>query len=111
MCDKVIFKEPFILKYCHDRHKTQEMCDKAVDIFYQHYNLFLTTLLQIKCFKKLDNDVFSNNIVFLYADSDFVTYFSDDRDLNTINFDNITIDNDNFDEDDPETIINVKLMA
>ena len=85
---------------------------KLLIFFYQHYNLFLITLLQIKCFKKLDNDVFSNNdIVFLYADSDFVTYFSDDIDLNTINFDNINIDNDDFDEDDPETIINVKLMA
>ena len=33
MCDKVVFKDPFMLKYCFDRYKTQEMCDKAVDVF------------------------------------------------------------------------------
>ena len=33
MCDKIVFKEPFILKYCFDRFKTQEICDKAVDGF------------------------------------------------------------------------------
>ena len=31
MCDKVVPKDPFLLKYCPDKHKTQEMCDKAVD--------------------------------------------------------------------------------
>ena len=31
MCDKNISKEPFILKYCLDRYKTQEMCYEAVD--------------------------------------------------------------------------------
>ena len=31
MCYKVISEEPFMLKCCLDRYKTQEMCDKAVD--------------------------------------------------------------------------------
>ena len=26
-------RDPFKLKYCHDRYKTQEMCNKAVDDF------------------------------------------------------------------------------
>ena len=30
MCDKFVSKDPFILKYCLDRYKTQEMCDKAI---------------------------------------------------------------------------------
>ena len=30
---KIVFKEPVMLKYCHDRYKTQEMCDKAVDAY------------------------------------------------------------------------------
>ena len=33
MCDKVVSKDSFMLKYCLDRYKTQGMCDKAVDIF------------------------------------------------------------------------------
>ena len=33
MRDKFISKDSFMLKYCVDRCKTQEMCDKAVDAF------------------------------------------------------------------------------
>ena len=33
MCNEVASKEPFLLKYFRDRHKTQEMCDKAVGAF------------------------------------------------------------------------------
>ena len=29
---KVVSKEPFMLKYYLDKYKTQEMCDKAVDV-------------------------------------------------------------------------------
>ena len=31
--------------------------------------------------------------------------------LNAINLNNIILEDDNFDEDDPETIIHVRLMA
>ena len=33
MCDKIISENPFMLKYCHDRYKTKETCDKVVDDF------------------------------------------------------------------------------
>ena len=33
MCDKVVFEDPLMLKYCLDKYKTQEMCDKAADDF------------------------------------------------------------------------------
>ena len=29
MCDKVISEETFTLKYCRDKYKVQEMCDKV----------------------------------------------------------------------------------
>ena len=31
MRHNVVSKKSFMLKYCLDRHKTQEMCDKAID--------------------------------------------------------------------------------
>ena len=31
MCNKVVSKEHFILRFCLDKYKTQEMCDKAVN--------------------------------------------------------------------------------
>ena len=33
MCDKIVSDDPFQLKYCHERYKTQEMCNIAVDDF------------------------------------------------------------------------------
>ena len=48
---------------------------------------------------------------FADADYDFVKFFSDDMGLNAINLNNIILEDDNFDEDDPETIIHVRLMA
>ena len=33
MCVKAISKNHFMLEYCHDRYKTQEICSKAVDNF------------------------------------------------------------------------------
>ena len=36
MSDKVVSEDPFILKHCLVRYKTQEMCDKAADSFYHH---------------------------------------------------------------------------
>ena len=41
MCDKGVSKEPAMLKYCHDKYRTQEICDKAVDSYLQALN-FLT---------------------------------------------------------------------
>ena len=47
LCDKVVSEKPFMLKYCHDKYKTQEMCDKAVD------SLFLIGFLQVRWFKNI----------------------------------------------------------
>ena len=52
----------------------------------------------------------NDDIVFIDADSDFVTVFRDDVGVNTINLDSINLDDDNSDEADPETI-HVRLIA
>ena len=62
--------------------------------------------------EKLNNIVFSNNDVDLDdIDSDIDTFFSDNMGLVNIDLNNINRDGNNFDEDDPETIIHVGLMA
>ena len=56
------------------------------------------------------NDVvFSTNDIDVDIDSNIATFLSDGMDLVTINLNNINLD-DYFDEDDPETIIHVRLM-
>ena len=31
ICDSVVSEDPFMLVYCPDKHKTQRMCDEAVE--------------------------------------------------------------------------------
>ena len=57
------------------------------------------------------NAVFPNHdLVFANEDSDNVTLFIDEMSLNTINHNDITLDNNNFDNYDLETTFNVRLM-
>ena len=109
MYDKVVFKEPFMLKYCLDRYKTQKICDKAV-VFLPTLKFvsdwFVTNKMLEKSYVAFSND----DRVFANEDSDNATFFSDDISLNTIDL-NINLDDANFDKDDLETIIHVRLMA
>ena len=82
MCDKVVSKDPFMLKYCLYKDKTQAMCGKAVKSYLLGLNLVL--------------DWFVNDqIVFGDLDSDFVTFFSNDKFLNSLTLDNINLDEKN----------------
>ena len=81
-----------MLKHCLDRYKTQEMCDKAVSDFLPTLNSVPDCFIIIKMLDKLDNVVFFNGGIGLDdIDSDFVPFFSDDMDLNTINLNNIKL--------------------
>ena len=111
-CDKVDSKEPFMLKYCLDKCKTQEIYDKAVDSYLLALKFAPDWFFTSKMIEKLDNAAFYNDdIVFGNIDSDIVTFFSSDIDLNSLNLNNINFDDDNFDDYDLETINHVRLMA
>ena len=65
-----------------------------------------------KMLEYLDNAVFFNDdIVFVNADSNNVTFFSDDMGLVKVDVNNVSLDDVYFDDDDPETIIHVRLLA
>ena len=88
------------------------MCDKTVDAFLPTLKCAPDWFVTNKKFEKLDDVLFSNDdIVFVIADSDNVIFFSENMGLSTIDLNNINLDDDNFVEDDPETIIHLRLMA
>ena len=60
MCFKVIFKEPFMLKFCFDKYWTQEMCDKAVDAFLLTLKSFPDRFVTNNMLEKLDDVMFCN---------------------------------------------------
>ena len=76
MCDKVIFKDSFMLKYCLNRHKTHKMCDKAADAFLLTLTFVRDWFVTKKMIKNLDDAVLANNdIVFFYKYSSNVIFF------------------------------------
>ena len=61
--------------------------------------------------KDLDNTLFFNDdIVFVNVGSNNAAIFSDDVAL-YVDITNVSLDDDNFDSDNPETIIHVRLVA
>ena len=69
-------------------------------------------MLEKPMYKTYDNYAFCNDdIDFNDIESDSVTFFNDGMGLVTIELKNVTLNDDNFVEDDPETIIHVTLIA
>ena len=63
-CDKVVSKEPFMLKYCPYKYKTQEKCDKAVDFYLIILKFVPDWFVTNKMLEKLRNSIFSNSTRF-----------------------------------------------
>ena len=62
--------------------------------------------------EKLDNVVFSNDDIDVEViESDTIAFFSNDMGLNAIVLNNINLDDDDFDEDDPTSIVLFRLIA
>ena len=54
----------------------------------------------------------NNNILFYNEDFDKITFIANQRHVLFVDFDKINLDNDNnFDEDDPVTIIHIRPLA
>ena len=95
-----------------DRFKTQKMCDKTVDDFLPTWKFVPDWLVTSKMIKKLYNTVFADDdILFFVEDSGNVSFLSDEMGILSVNLDNINLYDGNFYEDDPETIIYVRLFA
>ena len=109
ICDKTVSKDPFTVKYCHGRYKTQEICDKAIDHFLPALKFVSNWFVRSKMIKKVHSFFFANNDIFFFdEDSGNVTFSSDEMGILCIDLNNVNVDDVNFDEDDPETIIHVR---
>ena len=113
MCDKVVSKDLFMVVYCSDRYETQRICDEAVDDSPAALKFIPDWFVTSKMLEKLDNVLQANDdILFYNEDFDKVTFIANQIHTLAADLDRINLDNDyNFDEDDPNTVIDVTHLA
>ena len=113
MCKRVVSEEPFVIIYSPYRYKTQKMCDEAADDYLGALNFFTDRFVTSKMLEKFHDTLLANDdILFFNEDFNTVTFFVNEMDILVVDLDKINLDEDNnFDEDDFDTIIHVRLLA
>ena len=112
MCDKTVFEDSFKLKYCHDRYKTKEMRNKAVYDFLPALKFVPDWFVTSKIIKKLLTALYAdNNILYFNEDSGNAVFSCNQMGILSVDLNNINLDDANYDEDVPETIIHITLLA
>ena len=113
MCYKIVSEDPFKFKYCHYRYKTQEMCSKAVDDFLPALKFVNDWFFISKMIKKIVVTALyaEDNILSFEEYSSNVTFCCNQIGILNIDFNNINLDDNNYDEDGPETTIHIRLLA
>ena len=107
MCDMVVYEDPSLIVYCPDKCKTQRMCDEAVDDSLAALKLIPDLFVTSKVITSLYAD---ENILYFNKDSGNIVFSCNKMGILNIDLNNINLDN-NFYEDDPDTIFLVRLLA
>ena len=111
MCGKVASNNSFMLIYCLDRHKAQDMHDKTIDDFLPTLG-FVPDWFVTRMIKRLDDALFSNDdLIFVNKDSNNLTFFSYEMGITSVDIIDIKHDDVSFDGDDPKITNHVRVMA
>ena len=87
------------------------MCDEAVDDSLAPLKHILDWFVTSEMIKKLFITLYADeNILYFNEDSGNVVFICNEMGILNIDLNNINLDN-NFDEDDPDTIILIRLLA
>ena len=111
MCDTVISNGPSLVVYCPDNYKSQIMCEEAVYNCVAALKLVPDWFLLSEIIKKLFTALYVDESILYFNEGSCDTLFNCSGmgilniDLNKINL------NDNFDQDDPDTIFVIRLLA
>ena len=111
MCDRVISENSFIMVYFPDKYITQKMCDEAVDDSLPALKHICNWFVRSKMIKKLFATLYADeNILYFNEDSGNVVFHCNEMGILNIDLNDIDLDS-NFDKDDPDTIILIRLLA
>ena len=105
MCERVIAEAGFLIVYSPNKYVSQKMCDGAVDDFLTALKLIPDWFVTSKIIKKLFIALYADeNILYFNEDSGNIVFNCSEMSILNIDLNNANLDN-NFDEDDPDTII------
>ena len=109
---RVVSEDPFLIVYYPDRYKTQRMCDEAVNGSIAALRFLSDWFVKSKMIKKFFTDIYADdNIICFNEYSGDVIFCCNEMGILRIDLNNINLDNSNYDEEEPETIIHVRLLA
>ena len=99
--------------YCPNWYKTQTVRDEAVDDSLVALKFIPDWFVSNKALAKSDNAFNAHDdILFYNEDFDKATFIANQRHIIAVDLDKTNLDNDNnFDEDDSNTITQVRLLA
>ena len=110
MCDRAVSDDPFLIVYCPNIHIAQKMCAETVDDS-AALKLIPDWFVTNKMIKILFTALYADeSILYINEDSGDAIFNSNGMGVLKIDLDNINLDN-NFDEDNPDTIILIRLLA
>ena len=112
MCDRAISEDAFMLVYCPGKYKTQRMCDEAVYDCLAALKFILDWFVTSKMVKKFLTALYADDII-LYFDEDSGDVIFSCNEIGSLRIDlnNNNLGNTNYNEDDPKTIIQVRLLG
>ena len=113
MCDRVVSENNFMVACCPGKCKTERMCNKAVHDCLATLKFFQGWFVTSKILEHFDKSLLANDEIFFFnKDFNIVTFIANQRHIYAAGLDKINLDNENnFYEDDPDTIIHVRLLA
>ena len=112
MCDRIIFDDPFSIRYASYQYKTQQMCGKAVDDCLPALNFVPDWFVTSKMIKILLTALYTDkNMLYFNEYSSNAIFNCNEMGILTIDISNINLDDNNYDEDGPDTIVLIRLLA
>ena len=112
MCDSIISEDPFSIRYVPDQHKTQQIYDEAVGDCLAAFKFVPDWFVTSKKIQILFTAFYADeNILYFNEDSGNVRFTCNGMGILNIDLNNIILDSTNYDEDDPDIIIVLRLLA
>ena len=111
MFDKIVSEDPFLIVYCPDKYKIQIMCREAVNDSLAALKLKPDWIVISKMINELFT-IFKLIKIYLYFNQDYINAVFSCNEMGILNIDpnNINLGN-NFDKDDPNTVILIRILA